>query len=80
MRARLVAQHGRLAGALAKRIHASDGRFKSLAARLDGLSPLAVLGRGYAVAWDGARTTILRDANDVSSVSEIIVRLRTWRA
>ena len=32
------------------------------AARLDGLSPLAVLGRGYAVCWDGDRTRIVRDA------------------
>ena len=39
---------------------------RRLAARLDGLSPLAVLGRGYAVCWDESRTRILRDAATVT--------------
>ncbi len=38
----------------------------ALAARLDGLSPLAVLGRGYAVCWDGDRTRIVRDASTLA--------------
>ena len=75
VRARLVTQHGRLARAVVKRLHASDSRFKATAARLDGLSPLAGLGRGYAVAWDSTRTVILRNASAVKLGEEIVVKL-----
>ena len=68
VRARLVVAR-RPAGAsrLTRRLHVADSRFKALAARLDGLSPLAVLARGYAVCWDDARTRILRDAATVNA-------------
>jgi exodeoxyribonuclease VII large subunit len=75
VRARLMALDGRIARAAARRSHAADSRFNALAARLDGLSPLAVLGRGYAVAWDATRTRVLRDAASVGLGDEIIVRL-----
>ena len=75
VRARLIAHDARLGHAAARRVHTADARFKSFAGRLDGLSPLAVLGRGYAVAWDGTRTRILRSPNDVSVGEEIIVTL-----
>jgi exodeoxyribonuclease VII large subunit len=75
VRARLATQDGRLAHAAARRLHLVDARFKALAARLDGLSPLAVLGRGYAVAWDATRTQVLRGASDVRIGDEIIVTL-----
>ncbi|MSO50522.1 MAG: exodeoxyribonuclease VII large subunit [Acidobacteria bacterium] len=45
--------------------HAS-ARSRELAARLHALSPLAVLGRGYAVCWDDTRTSIIRSAASVS--------------
>jgi exodeoxyribonuclease VII large subunit len=75
VRARLIADDGRLARAAARRVHTVDARFKSLTARLDGLSPLAVLARGYAVAWNSTRTRILRDAAVVSVGDEVIVTL-----
>jgi exodeoxyribonuclease VII large subunit len=75
VRARLMALDGRIARAAARRSHAADSRFNALAARLDGLSPLAVLGRGYAVAWNATRTRVLRDAASVGLGDEIIVRL-----
>jgi exodeoxyribonuclease VII large subunit len=75
VKTRLVAREGQLAHAAARRIHLSDARFKSLAARLEGLSPLAVLARGYAVAWDSSHSRIIRDASTVTPGEEIVVRV-----
>jgi exodeoxyribonuclease VII large subunit len=75
VRAQLLARDGRLGRAAARRVHQTDARFKALAARLEGLSPLSVLARGYAVAWDRDRTRILRDPASVSPGDEIIVTL-----
>jgi exodeoxyribonuclease VII large subunit len=62
IRTRLVSGEGRLGGAIAQRRHAADARLRGCASRLDTLSPLAVLGRGYAVCWNADRTEVLRDA------------------
>ena len=48
-------------------------RFQSLTARLEGLSPLAVLSRGYSVVERDGR--LLRDASDASSGDRLRVRL-----
>jgi exodeoxyribonuclease VII large subunit len=56
-------------------LHATDTRFRALAARLDGLSPLAVLGRGYAVCWDETRTRVVREAASVRPGDRVIVAL-----
>ena len=40
------------------RHHRAQTRFHTGAARLESLSPLAVLGRGYAVVWDASRTRV----------------------
>jgi exodeoxyribonuclease VII large subunit len=73
---RLVARDGQLARVSTRRLLHLDARFKALAARLGNLSPLAVLARGYAVAWNAGRTTILRDAAAVAAGDEIIVTLQ----
>jgi exodeoxyribonuclease VII large subunit len=65
IRTRLVAARGRLAGAVARRRHEADATLRNCASRLDTLSPLAVLGRGYAVCWNADRTRALRDAGEV---------------
>jgi exodeoxyribonuclease VII large subunit len=75
MKTQLVSSDGQLGRAATRRLHHADARFKALAARLDGLSPLSVLARGYAVAWDSTRTRILRDPASVSPGEEIIVTL-----
>lgn len=75
VRTRLVAAVGRLAGASARVRHHADGQLRAAAARLDALSPLAVLGRGYAVCWTGDRTVIVRDASTVKGGDHVRVTL-----
>jgi exodeoxyribonuclease VII large subunit len=75
LRARLVAGDGRLQSSVARRQHHADARLATAAARLDSLSPLAVLGRGYAVAWNAERTAIIRDAATVSPGDRVHVTL-----
>ena len=65
IRTRLVHADGRLRARIAARRQADAARVGELTARLDALSPLAVLGRGYAVCWDASRTRILRSADAV---------------
>jgi exodeoxyribonuclease VII large subunit len=66
MRGRLGSAEARLL-ASAERTHLrADARFRALAGRLDNLSPLAVLGRGYAVCWNADRTAIVRSATTVA--------------
>ncbi len=58
------------AGERAARAHAGE-----LAGRLHALSPLAVLGRGYAVCWNEARTSIIRSSRTVSRGDSVRVTL-----
>ena len=74
-RTRLVADEGRLDAAIRRKRHGLDARLSSLAARLDALSPLAVLGRGYAVCWNADRTKIIRDAASVEIGADVQVTL-----
>jgi len=63
---RLAKVDGRLAQTARAGVQHASGRSRELAARLHALSPLAVLGRGYAVCWDDTRTSIIRSAASVS--------------
>ncbi|HZT75441.1 MAG TPA: exodeoxyribonuclease VII large subunit [Vicinamibacterales bacterium] len=75
IRTRLVAASERLRGAAARRRDRAAAQFHESAARLESLSPLAVLGRGYAVAWNAAKTRVLRDASAVQPGDAIAVTL-----
>jgi exodeoxyribonuclease VII large subunit len=75
VRARLVTADGRLHAATAGARHQFDRRLRGAAARLDALSPLAVLGRGYAVCWNADRTAVLRDAAAVAPGDRVRVTL-----
>jgi exodeoxyribonuclease VII large subunit len=75
VRTRLVSARGRLTTAVAERRHQSDAALRSCANRLETLSPLAVLGRGYAVCWNADRTHALRDAADVAPGQTVHVTL-----
>ena len=73
--ARLVGADGRLGAALGRQRHTAEARFHGAAARLESLSPMAVLGRGYAVCWNADRTAIIRDAAAVRSGERVKVTL-----
>ncbi len=75
IRTRLVSVEGRLTGAITRRGHRADAQLRNSARRLETLSPLAVLARGYAVCWTGDRTRVVRDASDVARGDNVRVTL-----
>jgi exodeoxyribonuclease VII large subunit len=75
IRTRLVASRARLDTAVRRRQHRALAQLGNIAGRLDTLSPLAVLGRGYAVAWNADKTVVLRDAAVVAPGDTIHVTL-----
>lgn len=75
LRTRLVTADGRMTSATTRRRDRSLAQLQSVAGRLESLSPLAVLGRGYAVAWNADKSHVLRDAALVSPGETIKVTL-----
>ena len=75
IRTRLVSVVGRLTSAWTRRSHRADARLRNAARRLETLSPLAVLARGYAVCWTGDRARVVRDASEVRPGDSVQVRL-----
>jgi len=75
LRARIVAADTQLRRLVAARQFDAAARTRELAARLDALSPLAVLGRGYAVCWNDERTSIIRRSAAVQPGDRVRVTL-----
>jgi exodeoxyribonuclease VII large subunit len=76
VRTRLVAGEGKLASSLARRRHGWQSQLGAVAAKLESLSPLAVLARGYAVCWNGDRTAVIRDASAVAVGDRVTVTIQ----
>jgi len=74
-RERLLRHSDRLTAVLRAQAERRRAALARLAASLDGLSPLAVLGRGYALVWDEAGRTLVRDAAEVEAGQGLRVRL-----
>jgi exodeoxyribonuclease VII large subunit len=77
IRAALLAADRRLAAATTRAYHRADARLRGAASRLDALSPLAVLGRGYAVCWTADGSRVVRAASDVHVGDSVRVTLAT---
>jgi exodeoxyribonuclease VII large subunit len=75
IRTRLVAGRGQLEQAMTARRHRAGAQLGSCASRLEAMSPLAVLGRGYAVAWNADRTRVLRDAAETAVGEQVRITL-----
>jgi exodeoxyribonuclease VII large subunit len=74
-RGRLATLDAQLLAGIQRRQQRTTAHFSASVGRLHSLSPLAVLGRGYAVCWDGARARIIRRAADVSIGDAVRVTL-----
>jgi exodeoxyribonuclease VII large subunit len=75
IRGRLGNADERLRAAGVRGRERADSQFRVLAGRLETLSPLAVLARGYAVCWNADRTAIIRRSTDVAVGERVCVTL-----
>jgi exodeoxyribonuclease VII large subunit len=75
-RARVTARAERLSVLLRQQTTSRGARLAALAGKLDSLSPLAVLSRGYALVWDG-QGRLLRDAAGVEVGESVRIRLES---
>jgi exodeoxyribonuclease VII large subunit len=74
-RTRLATVDGRLRAGAARTHHRADARFRTCAGRLETLSPLAVLARGYSVCWADGRTRVVRSSEEVNLGDSVQVTL-----
>jgi exodeoxyribonuclease VII large subunit len=76
VRTRLVAADAALRASLLAAQQRVAGSLSGAVARLESLSPMAVLGRGYAVCWSADRTRIIRDATSVARGDRVLVTVQ----
>jgi exodeoxyribonuclease VII large subunit len=75
LRTRLVEARSGMRAALSRRRDRAHAQLRHAAGRLHTLSPLAVLGRGYAVAWNADKTRVLRDIAQTRAGDRVHVTL-----
>jgi exodeoxyribonuclease VII large subunit len=75
VRSRLDAADARLEATGARALERAQARLATAAGRLESLSPLGVLARGYAVCWNSERTAIIRDSETVNPGDRVKVTL-----
>ena len=75
-RERLLRHRERLAGASRLGLDARHGLLARAAAKLDTLSPLAVLSRGYALVFDATESRVVRRASEVATGDAVRIRLQ----
>jgi len=75
IRHRLAAADGAMRSAVARRQDRARATLQAQVGRLESLSPLGVLARGYAVAWNEHKTAVIRDAQSVSVGDTVHVTL-----
>ena len=74
-RVRLEAAVSALQRAIGAQVAGSGARFAALSVRLDALSPLAVLARGYAIVYREPEGTIVRRAREVGPGDALRLRV-----
>jgi exodeoxyribonuclease VII large subunit len=75
MRTGIVTADARLSAAMLDQQRRAVGRFEVAAGRLESLSPLSVLARGYAVCWTGDGRRVVRAASEVQPGDDVRIRL-----
>jgi len=75
IRVRLIAARERVAHSMREAHGLREARLRTAAGRLEALSPLAVLARGYAVCWNAERTMVIRSASVVQPGESVTVTL-----
>jgi len=75
VRRRVEAGHAALHAGMEARYHRLDARARAAIGRLDALSPLSVLSRGYAVCFNDDRSAVIRRADQVTPGDAVRVRL-----
>ncbi len=74
-RSRLALAAGRLGPAQKRILDDAVTSFRHAAARLEDLSPLGILARGYAVCYEADGTSVVRSTTQLTPGDEVVVRL-----
>ena len=75
VRRRVEAGHAALHAGMEARYHRLDARLRAAIGRLEALSPLSVLSRGYAVCFSDDHSAVIRRADQLTPGDAVRVRL-----